>query len=332
MGVWGSGLYSGDFAVDLRRAVRSVARLPLDGDGLVEAVISVEPRAANRPDDEDHSTFWLVVADQFAKLGIVSERARAKALEIIDDGSDIAMLTKLGMDARGLKKRQEMLVNLRRSLLTVKPAGKRRRIINKTQPLVMNVGDVFVYPTSLGRCKESLPAWIHVVPPWEQDSWNAVVVVSAERAFDFLVWYRPLVLARPVSEKPDLLQLQSAPLWMVRGPCTCTALHLKRLGMERIATVQVDSEKLKHSVPVPSSGIRAVIENRSIESELTVGSPLGQSYISERALEKTPNGTSRLPDLIRKAAERYERLQALRPRGLGNRQEPTISRLDEILF
>ena len=92
---------------------------------MTRRVVSVEPRAANRLDDEDHSTFWLVVADQFAKLGIVSERARAKALQIIDDGSDIAMLTKLGIDASGLKKRQKMLVDLRRSLLMAAPPGTR---------------------------------------------------------------------------------------------------------------------------------------------------------------------------------------------------------------
>lgn len=75
-------------------------------------------------------------------------------------------------------------------------------------------------------------------------------------------------------------------------------------------TVQVDSEKLTHSFPVLPSGIRAVIENRSIDRELTVGSNLGQTYISEKALRKTPNGLSWLPDLIRKATENYEKLQA----------------------
>lgn len=72
----------------------------------------------------------------------------------------------------------------------------------------------------------------------------------------------------------------------------------------------MDSEKLTHSFPVLPSGIRAVIENHSIDRELTVGSNLGQTYISEKALRKTPNGLSRLPDLIRKATENYEKLQA----------------------
>lgn len=331
MGVWGYGLYSSDFAMDLRGTVRSVARLPLDGDGLLEALISVEPRAASHLDDEGHTTFWLVVADQFARLGIVNERARLQALQIIDDGSDITMLTKLGMDASGVKKRQKILAELRRSLLSVTQAGKTRRVIKKKQPLVMNMGDIFVYPTSLGRCRESLPAWIHVVPAWKQDGWNAVVIVSAERAFDFLASYRPLILARSVCEKPDLLQLQGAPLWRLKRPCVCTAIHLRRLGMEKVATVRLDNEKLKHSFPVLPPGIKAVIENRSIESELTVGSHIGQSYISERALQKSPNGSSRLPDLIREATERYEKLQGLRPKGDGNRQDPTISSLDEIL-
>ena len=334
MGVWGEGLYSGDFAMDLRGAVKSVARLPFDGDKLVDFLCDIEPGAANRAEDEDHTTFWLVIADQFAKMGIVSQRAREKALQIIDEGSDIAMLTKLGMDVSGLKKRQKMLVDLRRSLTAARQPAKHRSIVKKPQPLVMDIGDVFVYPTSLGRCKEYCPAWIRVVPAWEQDGWNAVVIVSAARAFDFLAWYRPLILASPVQEKPDLARLRSAPLWLLKRPGTCRAVDLKRLGMEKIGTVQVDSEKLRRSFPGLPSGTSAVIDNRSVERELSVGSHLGQTYISEKALQKTPDGLSKLPDLIRKATESYEKLQALRekPGGLGRRQDPTISSLDDILF
>jgi len=334
MGVWGAGLYSSDFAMDLRSAVRSVARLPFDGDKLVEFLISVDTGAANRPEDEDHTTFWLIVADQFAKMGITSERAREEALQIIDDGSDIAMLTKLGMDTSGLRKRQKMLADLRHFLTATQQPIKRRSVIKGAQPLVMNVGDVFVYPTSLGRCREYLPRWIHVVPAWEQDGWNAVVIVSAARAFDFLAWYRPLTLASPLSEKPDLVHLRSATLWMLKRPGTCRAIDLKRLGMEKIGSVRVDSEKLKRTFPVQPSGTAAAIDNRSIEHELSVGSHLGETFISERALQKTPEGLSKLPDLIKGATETYEKLRALRgrPTGLGGRQNPTISSLDDILF
>jgi hypothetical protein len=334
MGVWGAGLYSGDFAMDLRGAVKSVARLPFDGDKLVEFLCDIELGAANHPEDEDHTTFWLVIADQFAKLGIVSQRAKERALQIIDEGSDIAMLTRLGMNVSGLRKRQKMLVDLRRSLTAAPQPATHRSVMQKPQPFVMDVGDVFVYPTSLGRCKENCPAWIRIVPPWEQDGWNAVVIVSAARAFDFLAWYRPLTLASPVKEKSDLSRLRSAPLWVLKRPGTCRAVDLKRLGMEKIGTVQVDSDKLRRSFPELPSGISAVITNRSFESELSVGSHVGQSYISEKALRKTPDGLNKLPDLIRKATESYEKLRTLRekPGGLGGRQDPTIASLDDILF
>src|SRR5579864_3898323 len=113
MGVWGVGLYSGDFAQDLRSTIRAVARLPFDNDKLADILCETEPTAADNPADEDHTTFWLVVADQFSKRGIACDRVREKALAIIDSGSDLVILEKLGMDSSGLKKRQKMLEELR---------------------------------------------------------------------------------------------------------------------------------------------------------------------------------------------------------------------------
>src|SRR4051794_25578820 len=117
MGVWGTGLYSGDFAKDLSSAVRAVAQLPFEGERLAELLCSVEPSAANNAADEDHTTFWLVVADQFAKRGIVCERVRRRALEIIDGGEDIATLSRLGLDGAGLKNRGKILGELREKIV-----------------------------------------------------------------------------------------------------------------------------------------------------------------------------------------------------------------------
>src|ERR1700746_1685999 len=97
MGAWGIGLYSGDFALDLRAVVAAVSRLPLDGEALVNAVCETEKSVAENPTDEDHAIFWLVLADQFEKRGIFSARARGMALAIIDGGKDAAMMQKLGM-------------------------------------------------------------------------------------------------------------------------------------------------------------------------------------------------------------------------------------------
>src|SRR6476659_271008 len=104
MGVWDIKLYSGDFAMDLRSTIGAVARLPFDAERLVDIVCETEAGAAKNPLDEDHTSFWLVLADQFAKRGIVSERVRDKALAIIDTDEDVAMLERRGMKPTDVRK------------------------------------------------------------------------------------------------------------------------------------------------------------------------------------------------------------------------------------
>jgi hypothetical protein len=57
MGASGTGLYSGDFAVDLRASIAAVSRMPLDYEALVDAVCEAERSAATNPADEDHTIF-----------------------------------------------------------------------------------------------------------------------------------------------------------------------------------------------------------------------------------------------------------------------------------
>lgn len=79
----------------------AVCRLPIDGAEIVHLLCELEPVA---PDDEGYTTFWLVLADQLQRRGISSD-ARARALAIIDDGSDLAMQAELGMSDPDLRKR-----------------------------------------------------------------------------------------------------------------------------------------------------------------------------------------------------------------------------------
>jgi hypothetical protein len=151
MGVWGTGLYSGDFAMDLRSTVGAVVRLPFDTDRLVDILCETEPAAANNPKDEEHTTFWLVLADQFAKRGIASDRVREKALVIIDAAEDIAMLEKLGMKPADIRKRRRLLEEVR-ARVSATPINKPRTVLKKPQQLLMDRGDVIVYPTCSGRC------------------------------------------------------------------------------------------------------------------------------------------------------------------------------------
>jgi hypothetical protein len=110
MGDRGTSLYSGDFARDLRGTIRAVVRLPYDADRLADIVSETEPDAARNPGDEDHTTFWLVLGDQFARYGLKSDRVIATALEIIDSGRDLALQWTLGQTDAGLENRRRYAV------------------------------------------------------------------------------------------------------------------------------------------------------------------------------------------------------------------------------
>src|SRR5262249_6980629 len=172
MGSWGAGLYSGDFAADLRGAVKAVARLPFEPDRLVEILRESEPGAANNPDDEDHTTFWLVVADQFAKRSIDCRSVRDRALAIIDEGRGPALLAKLGMDAPGLAKRRKQLAELR-ARLAAPVAAKPRAVLKQPQAYVFAVGDLVIYPASGGKCINPYFPSKDKIPEWQQDGWGA---------------------------------------------------------------------------------------------------------------------------------------------------------------
>ncbi|HEV2495884.1 MAG TPA: hypothetical protein VG204_22870 [Terriglobia bacterium] len=280
MGVWGVGLYSGDFAMDLRGTIKAVARLPFDADQLVDILCQTEPTAANHPDDEDHTAFWLVVAHQFAKRGIACERVRDKALEIIDAGRDLAMLAKLGMDPSGLEARGKMLAVLR-VVIAAPPSSKPRTVLKKPQAFVMNVGDVFVYPTRGGKCINAYApskardlCWAKDGVVLKEDGWSVFLIVDRGRAFDFLAWYRPLKVSTATVEKPTLAALNAGVSWKLAWPGTCSPVHFKRLELERIGTLPVDSDKLRSLFGKLWPGTRQAISDISICNELNVGAPI----------------------------------------------------------
>src|SRR6266436_5869493 len=151
MGAWGTGLYSGDFAADLRAAIAAVARLPLDEERLVDAICEAERSAATNPADEDHTIFWLVPADQFEKRGIFSRRVRDMALAIINDRRDAAAMQALGMKPADTRKRAGKLAELRARLLAQPEFSRPRKTITEPEPYVFQLFGVYAYPTSAGK-------------------------------------------------------------------------------------------------------------------------------------------------------------------------------------
>ena len=199
MGVWSTGLYAGDFALDLRSTIQGSRPLAVRrGQTRRTSWVRRNQRAAGNPEDEDHTTFWLVVADQFAKRGIVSDRARETALtDYRRAAADMAMLEKLGMDPASPEKTS------RRSLKSC-ARGSPRRPAAKTTSRSQETAGVC---DGCGRCFASDPTCegnavsIRISPrrsetsAWKgQDGWSAAVIVDRGRAFEFLTWYRPVTL------------------------------------------------------------------------------------------------------------------------------------------
>src|SRR5205085_5862055 len=106
--------------------IKSALRLPFDEDRIVDILSDSERRAAADPNDEDHTTFWLVLADQFEKRGVAHTPTREKAIAIIDRGDDLAMMEKRGMKAADLRKRGAKLAELR-ARLAAAPRGSEPR-------------------------------------------------------------------------------------------------------------------------------------------------------------------------------------------------------------
>ena len=280
MGSWGVGLYSGDFASDLRSTIGAVARLPFDPERLVEILCESESGAANDPQHEEYTTFWLVVADQFARRGIVSPRARDTALQIIEAGVDLEMERARGRPATGLAQRSRMLEQVRQRIMTPQTAAKPRRVLRQAEPFVMDVGDAIVYPVCgrkslnpyIARREKQVAYGPQGRTPWTQDAWGASVMVERGRAFGFFAWYRPLVVRRPLATKPDLHALADEP-WQLQLPGNCPASQFRRMGLERIGAFAIDVRAVHAVFPGLRSGDRLAIADVSIGNRLNIVDP-----------------------------------------------------------
>src|SRR3974390_3237001 len=95
------------------------------------------------------------------------------------------------------------------------------------QKLLLDLGEVFTYPICKGAPINPYAVgkeW-EWVKAWKQDGWGAFVCVERGLEFDFLAWYRPLVITEPLSAEPALAELFKPYMWLLRRPGTLTARH-----------------------------------------------------------------------------------------------------------
>jgi len=272
MGVWGTGLYAGDFAMDLRGTIGGVLRLPLADADLLTAICSVEPEAANDSDNSDYTDFWLVVADQFAKRGIDLPEARAKAIAIIDSDADIAAKKALGLDEKSAAVRRKMLGQLRDRILQPPIQAKPRKTLSKPQPLVCETGDIYAYATSQGSPSNPYfenPEAVDFLN-WKMDGWGAMVVVECGHFLGYLAWYRALTPASGWNDVPSLEQVLQKQRWFINPPGTLRPLHAKRMRMTKVGQISIDPAKLDRAFPARTSPRSAAISDITIANRMTV--------------------------------------------------------------
>jgi hypothetical protein len=242
MGVWGAGLYSSDMATDLRASVKSVLRLPLDEDGIVDILCDGERQAANDLDNEDHTTFWLVLADQFEKRGVAHAPTREKAIAIIARGDDLVMMEKRGMKAADLRKRGAKLAELGARLAAAPRVSKPRATIKTPEPYVLDVGVLYACPVKGSSC---INPYLSDDESWVPDGWRQFVILERGRAFDYLAWYQPLVCRKPVRQKPRLSDAGADLWWQLDTPKTCPQRHFDRMKIAAIGTLPIDLDRAR---------------------------------------------------------------------------------------
>jgi len=250
MGAWGVGLYSSDMAADMRSTVKSVLRLPFDENRIVDIVCDGERKVASDPNDEDYTTFWLVLADQFEKRGVAHAPTREKAIAIIDRGDDLDVMEKRGMKPADLRKRGAKLAELRARLAAAPQASKPRSTIKAPQPFVLDVGVLYACPVKESSCLTPYlrDNW-YADKPWIPDGWRQFVILDRGREFDYLAWYQPLVTKKPVKQKPRLLDAGADLWWELDTPKTCSQRYIDCMQIEALGRLPIDMEKARARFP-----------------------------------------------------------------------------------
>jgi hypothetical protein len=151
MGTWGVGIFSDDFAADIRGEWRDALA---DGVADAEATATLIARfRADALDPDEAVVFWCALAAAQSETGRLAPTVRDKAVALIDAGGDIERWREA---SDGLaRQRARVLARLRAKLLGSQPKPKRVR----RPPLLavrFEVGDVILVRNPDDATREAL--------------------------------------------------------------------------------------------------------------------------------------------------------------------------------
>jgi hypothetical protein len=90
--------------------------------------------------------------------------------------------------------------------------------------------------------------------------------------FDFLAWYRPLVITEPLIVEPALADLVQPRMWVLRNPGTLTARHYANMSLKSLGRVSIDAGELGGIFPQRMSALSSVVSDISLANNITVHS------------------------------------------------------------
>ncbi|MEJ6403104.1 hypothetical protein [Yoonia sp. 2307UL14-13] len=214
MGAWGSGLYQCDEAADVKEAFADTVKLPVDVDELV-ARVARKCGLGTDPTSEDEVDGWLVIADQLHLFGLDHDPTFQTARHIIDSGADLHCKEELEMSARDLKKRAQVLQDLKTKWAAPHPKPRKRKMMNGPEKYLFDIGDVWIMPAMDGS---PVPFdWYDYDPStigdhYTPNGWAGFAVFDRWRHEDFYARYLIGILHITGPEKPALADAPDLPI------------------------------------------------------------------------------------------------------------------------
>jgi hypothetical protein len=273
MGTWGPGLYSNDFAADLRPALAKLALLPFDQNKLLDCVIALEPSVATNPEGEDYTTFWLVVADQFAKKSVFNSKVKEIASGIIESGKDLKNLERLGASSAYLQKRAKSLIDLGARINAETKKLNSGIVLLKPEEFHLEAGGVYSYPTLNGEpINPYLSAKQIDKQPFLSNGTGLLLVIDRGRAFDHFVWYQVCTVIGYQTGLPEKETLIQKLKWQYAGTGCCSSKQIKKLNLEKVIQLDLSDKSVKKYFPYRNNGELTALADISIANKMTIHS------------------------------------------------------------
>lgn len=142
MGAWGTAIFSDDLAEDVRGEYNALLSIGKNNEEAENLLLSYYSDILDKG-DEDEPVFWFALALSEWNKGRLSELVKAKALEILDNGGDLARWNTPGNE-KNYKKRIQAIEDFRKTILSQQPVEKKIK-----KPTVHHcpwrVGDLLAY-------------------------------------------------------------------------------------------------------------------------------------------------------------------------------------------